>query len=334
MKLSMEMQHKLAVMALYRFRRDEPVKPKTLYITQFQLRSEAVGGGALPEDEIQLDFCISSDKRDGHYSYMDEATRKNYAAGAAAGVPFMLDHGDGMLNQIGRTIAGTYDESTKRVNSTISMLRDTDNTPDNMKVDEYIRRIERRYYDSCSVGFRGGEEICRLDGKDIWDWSREDPCPHVPGGVYDGKTCEYDVIGAHLREVSLVPSGSNPDAKLLDRNAWDENLRKIKQDGLASVSAGSDPKTMLERDGLKYREALVTAAVAEGIRAEDGFDEAKWRERFKTMEADTIIDQTATWKALGNSRWGEGGRVTGGEQSGSGGSEPILILPPNVFEVY
>ena len=45
-------------------------------------------------------------------------------------------------------------------------LRDTDTTPDNMKVGEYIRRIERKYYDSCSVGYRGGKETCRLDGKE------------------------------------------------------------------------------------------------------------------------------------------------------------------------
>ena len=37
--------------------RDEPKpKPKTLYLAKFKIRSEAVGGGALPEDEIQFDF--------------------------------------------------------------------------------------------------------------------------------------------------------------------------------------------------------------------------------------------------------------------------------------
>ena len=46
--------------------------------------------------------------------------------------------------------------------------------------------------------------------------------------------------------MSLVPAGSNPDAKLLDRSLWDENLRKVKEEGLASVGEGSDPKTLLE----------------------------------------------------------------------------------------
>ena len=164
-------------------RRDDPKpKPKTLYLAKFNIRSQAVGGGDIPDDEIQFDFAISSAKRDGHFSYMTEKTLRNYAADAEGGQPFMLDHSDGMRNQIGRSVAGTFDESSKEVAATISMLRDTDDTPDNMKVNEYIRRIERKYYDSCSVGYRGGVETCRLDGKPIWDWQRNDPVSTFPVG--------------------------------------------------------------------------------------------------------------------------------------------------------
>ena len=281
-------------------RRDEPKpKPKTLYLAKFKIRSEAVGGGALPDDEIQFDFAISSAKRDGHFSYMTEKTLRNYGVDAEAGVPFMLDHSDGMTNQIGRSAAGAYDETTKEVSATISMLRDTDKTPDNMKVGEYIRRIERKYYDSCSVGYRGGQETCRLDGKPIWDWSRDEPCEHIPGRTYDGKLCEYDIDDAHLREVSLVPAGSNPDAKLLDRSGWDEGLRKVKEDGLASAGdGGTDPKTLLERDGLKWRESLIKTALEEGVRAEDDFDETAWRERLEKNDSDTILAQTSRGQSL------------------------------------
>ena len=272
---SNRMSAKLAFMmatGIHLGRRDAPKeKPKTIYLAQFKIRSEAVGGGEVPSDEIQFDFAISSAKRDGHYSYMTEKTLRNYGAEVAAGVPFMLDHQDGMRSQIGRTVAGGYVEDDNRVDATISMLRDTDDTPDNMKVNEYIRRIERRYYDSCSVGFRDAKEVCRLDGKDIWDWNRDQPCEHIPGRTYDGKVCEYDVDDGHLREVSLVPSGSNPDAKLLDSRSWEDGLRKVKEDGLASVGETSDPKSMLERDGLKWRESLIKTALAEGVRAEDDF---------------------------------------------------------------
>ena len=335
--MSNRMSAKLAFMlatGIHLGRRDEPKpKPRTLYQAKFKIRSEAAGGGEVPTDEIQFDFAISSAKRDGHFSYMTEGTLRNYATDAESGVPFMLDHSDGMTNQIGRSVAGEYDEEAKQASATISMLRDTDTTPDNMKVGEYIRRIERKYYDSCSVGYRGGKETCRLDGKDIWDWQASAPCEHIPGRSYDGKICEYDIDEGHLREVSLVPAGSNPDAKLLDRSLWDENLRKVKEEGLASVGEGSDPKTLLERDGLKWREQLITKALAEGVRAEDDFDESVWRERLEKYDSDTIIAQTGTWSKLGDATWGAGGRKTaGGAPTGGAGEVKALILPSALFE--
>ena len=336
--MSNRMSAKLAFMlatSVHLGRRDEPKpKPRTLYQAKFKIRSEAVGGGEVPTDEIQFDFAISSAKRDGHFSYMTEGTLRNYAADAEVGCPFMLDHSDGMRNQIGRTVAGEYDETEKQASATISMLRDTDTTPDNMKVGEYIRRIERKYYDSCSVGYRGGKETCRLDGKSIWDWQAPSPCEHIPGRSYDGKICEYDIDEGHLREVSLVPAGSNPDAKLLDRSLWDENLRKVKEEGLASVGEGSDPKTLLERDGLKWREQLIKTALEEGVRAEDSFDETVWRERLEKNDSDTIIAQTATWSKLGDARWGAGGRRTAsGVPAGVAGVEvKALIYPSRLFE--
>ena len=270
---------------------------------------------------------------DGHFSYMTEGTLRNYGADAEAGVPFMDNHQDGMDNQIGRSVAGGYEESAKQTIATISMLRDTPETPDAMKVNEYIRRIERRYYDSCSIGYRGGQETCRIDNKQIWDWQRDDPCEHIPGRTYDGKLCEYDIDGGHLREVSLVPSGSNPDAKLLDTRNWDDGLRKVKEDGLAQVGDSSDSKSLLERDGLKWREQLIATALKEGVRAEDDFDETLWRSRLEKNDSDTILAQTSTWTKLGDARWGEGGRKTAsGAPTGATGEVKALIYPSHLFE--
>ena len=333
--MSDKMALKLAYIAagLHLRNRDEPKpKPKTVYLAQFQMRSEAVGGGAIPEDEVQFDFCVSSNKRDGHFSYMDGKTLRNYGSEAQDGVPFMVDHEDGLRSQIGRSIAGNYDESAKEVNATISMLRDTDDTPQNMRVNEFIRRIERKYYTACSVGFRGGAEICRLDNKPIWDWHRDNPCEHIPGRTYDGKLCEYDVVDAHLREVSLVPSGSNPDAQLLNRSEWDDGLRRVKEEGLSSSGESSDPKTLLERDGLKWRESLIKTALEEGVRAEDDFDKEAWKARLETYDSETILAQTVTWTKLGDARWGEGGRKTdSGQSGGTGDATPVVILPSYVF---
>lgn len=313
--------------------RDEPKpKPKTVYLAQFQIRSEAVGGGEVPEDEVQFDFCVSSGKRDGHFSYMNEKTLRNYGSEAQGGVPFMVDHQDGLRSQIGRTIRGEFDESAKEVQATISMLRDTDDTPENMKVNEFIRRIERKYYTACSVGFRGGDEVCRLCDKPIWDWSRDTPCEHIPGRSYNGKVCEYDVVDAHLREVSLVPSGSNPDAQLLNRSDWDEGLRRVKEEGLGNTGESSDPKSLLERDGLKWRESLIKTALEEGVRAEDDFNKEAWKTRLESYDSDTILAHTATWTKLGDARWGEGGRKTDSGGSPVSQAKP-LILPNYLFEI-
>ena len=162
------------------------------------------------------------------------------------------------------------------------------------------------------------------------DWERDDPCPHVPLRTYDGKTCEYDVDDGHLREVSLVPSGSNPDAKLLDSREWGDDLRRIKESVVADGALGAtDPKSLLEKDGQKYRDTLITTALAEGVRAEDGFDETVWKTRLEALDSEHIIAQTSTWEKLGNSRWGEGGRKTDATPT----AEPTLWLPESLFRL-
>ena len=169
-------------------------------------------------------------------------------------------------------------------------------------------------------------EICRLDGKPIWDWERDDPCPHIPGKSYDGKVCEYDIDDAFLREVSLVPSGSNPDAKLLDRSTWDEKLKAIKKD---LPEGDTNQKSLLERDGQKWREQLIVKALKEGVRAEDSFDETVWRERFLTQDSDFIVEQTTTWKKLGDLKWGAGGRKT--SNGNPVNTESTFWLPESLF---
>ena len=330
MNLILQMQAKRAFMAkgLHLRKRDTPAaKPKTPYLAQLQIRAEAVdGGGEIPSDEVQCDFIISSARVDGHNSYMTEKTLENYALDAARGVPFMLNHATDMEKQIGRTIAGNYDAAEKRTTATVCMLRDTEATPEPMRIDEYIRRIERRFYDSVSVGFKDGTETCRLDNKQIWDWERDDPCPHIPGRTYNEGICEYDIDNAFLREVSLVPSGSNTDAKQLDRSSWDAGLQSVKKEN------ADDVKNLLERDGLKWREALITEAVKQGVRSEDSFDEKVWRDRFSTQDSDFITEQTETWKKLGDAKWGAGGRKTD-NRIGKSNAEPTLWLPESLFRV-
>ena len=312
-------------------------KNKAIYLARLKVRSDAVEGGSIPDDEMQCDFVITNGEVDGHGSIMTEKTMRNYTEDCIGSVPFMLNHSNDMQMQIGQTIAATYDESLKQVVATVRILRDTEDTPENLRVNEYIRRMERGMYNSVSVGFRDAKETCNLPdcGKDIFDWMRQDPCPHIPKQYYNGVQCTYDVDDAHLREVSLVPAGSNPNAKLLDTREWVDDLSKIKQAGNAGNGSNgggeNEPKSVLERDGLKYREGIIKEAIGAGIRAKDNFDEEKWRKRFETMEAEQILEQKADWDSIGDSRWGTGGRATV-----AGGSAPVsdnsLIYPNWVLE--
>ena len=339
MKLTPNLQQKLAYMARLGISpgglrlRDDPIPkiPQTLYLATFNLRTDSVRGGAVPDDELQLDFVISSAKRDGHFSYMTEKTLENYGADATAGCPFMLDHGTDMRSQIGRVVSGTYNAEAKQVVATIQMLRDTDATPENLRVNEYIRRIEKGYYGACSVGFRDGQEICRLDQKPIWDFAREDHCPHTPGVTYPEGICEYDVDDAHLREVSLVPTGSNTDAGAV-RSTWSEEMRKAKPDVVGAPGVPVPVKSILELDGEKYRANLITLALAEGVRAYGNeFKEAEWKPRFDKNDADFIIAQTQTFKDVGDAKWGPGGRVTGPADQPD--EDVVLYYPENLFRI-
>ena len=118
----------------------------------------------------------------------------------------------------------------------------------------------------------------------------------------------------------------------MDTRNWDENLRKVKEEGLASTGEGSDPKTLLERDGLKWRESLIKTALEEGVRAEDDFDAEAWRKRLETYDSETIIAHTVTWSKSGDVRWGAGGRRTeSGAPTGAGAEVKALILPDYLF---
>jgi len=310
----------------------ETLKGKTPYLSTLTLRTEAVDGGTIPDDEVQADFCISNNEIDGHHSVMTEKSLRNYVEDASNhGTPFMLNHSSDQQMQIGQIISARYDEAGKQAIATIRMLRDTDDTPQHLRVNEYIRRMERNMYNSCSIAYSGGVETCRLDGKPIFDWTIDDPCPHIPGRVYDGERCVYDIDDAHLREVSLVPTPSNKGAKLLDTREWPKDLLEIKQEGEPKADA-TDAKSLLERDGLKWRKELIDKALAEGNRAEDNFDEDTWKKRLEANDSAYILAQTDMWTKLGDARWGEGGRKTetvGGSNVDTG--ESNLILPAWLF---
>ena len=157
---------------------------------------------------------------DAHHSRMDIETTlaKLCTEDASNGVPLQDSHSNEISRTLGRSVEAKLEG--ERAVATFSMLRDAPETPDNMKVGEYIRRVERGMFTDVSVGFSSGQDICDIDGLDIWGRSQGDEvCLHWPGETYDGKVATYTVTGARLAEVSLVPAGSNPNTVVLARSS-------------------------------------------------------------------------------------------------------------------
>lgn len=301
---------------------------KLRLMASLKVRTEGVDGKALPDDEMQCDFVISNNEKDSYGSIMTEKTLQNYVQDCNSGVPFMRDHANEVNSQLGRVFRGSYDTESKSVIATATILRDTDDTPTDLRLNEYIRRIEKGFYNSVSVGFRDATETCNICSKGIFDYTLDDPCPHIPQRYYDGVECTFDVDNARLREVSLVSTPANASAKFLDTREWDDNLQKVKRGGDVK---STDKLSLLERDGKRYRDSLIEVAIKEGIRAKDGFDVELWRVRFSEMESDQIQELTTDWSAMSESKWGSGGRQTETDRTVSVDSE--LILPSYLFEV-
>ena len=297
------------------------MRGKTVFIMPVKIR-EAAEGVKIPDDECHLDMTISTSERDSHHSYMTEKTLRNYGEDAAAGnIPFTNGHKQGGVeHQIGTIFDGSFDASAKRTIATARLLRDTDSTPDAMRVDEYIRRFEKGIYDSVSVEFFGGREICRLCDKDIWDYSSPGACEHIPGRSYPSGTCEYDVDDARLGAVSVVMRGSNPNTKITNLRDWSPELLEAKK-----INARSE--SVEEQDGKRWRAELIETCIAEGIRSDAKFDETKWRARLNDWDSKAIQDQTAIFSKMGDDRFGvTDKKTTDGERSVD--LEPAELIYP------
>ena len=245
------------------------------------------------------------------------------------GVPLMLDHSEDLKSQIGMFVGGAFDEGEKRVRAVARMLRDSDDTPDNLKVNEYIRRIDAGLYRGVSVSFRDGQEICDICSKDVWDRSPQNRCIHVPGRTYAGEKATYEIRGARLRHVGLVAMPSNKEAGVINTrsDSWKEKFAEWKMEG----DGASGGKSQMELEGEKYRDMLITEALKEGVRAEDDFDSDAWKTRLEDFNSELIIAQTKTWKSAGDAKWGAGGRKTTDNPQ----NKPLgntLILPDYLFQ--
>ena len=181
------------------------------------------------DDDEDKDYIrpaqISSTAVDEHRTRMDlETTLKNFVAEANAGVPTMDTHNRKL--GVGITSEAKLEDSIVIANLSVVRGVPLGAEASYQHTDALIRMIEKNVVRAVSVGAYGGIHRCNVCGNDMW---RSWDCYHWPGVTYiiedenSDKKREVECIpvieDAHLGEVSFVPIGSNPDAKIIDRAA-------------------------------------------------------------------------------------------------------------------
>ena len=270
--------------------------------------------GECPDDEFRFDAVISNRDLDAYNSRMSNQSLDNFVEDInAGGIGLLNSHQDKDL----RHVLGKWSDAKREKDSVIAtatMLRATDKTPDDLNVDEYIRRIERGLYTDVSVGFKGHKEICDICDNPIFDFRSKNRCRHYPGETYDGKLCTYEVRDAHLMEVSLVSDGANSGTQIISiRNAPKE---------LVDWKNGTvhESNSVIEEYGKRYQSDLIDKLIAEKVRAiGHDFDEDKDRKRYLGWSVDDVLEQIDTYKKVTN--------MTGGRkiEAGSDNSNPAQM---------
>lgn len=229
----------------------DPLKAKDVYIHYI----EAANGSFIAD----------------RYAFMSERTLKNIATNAAAGFSFMNSHRTGGLSSgpaelpYGRTFAGRYERTADgdmRAFVGFYMLRgEQPNGPMGPSTDAIHAAIEGGTIFDVSVGLWGGDHVCDVCGKDIYERGEhgEYACPHVPGtqrgmkteeitaqkgrGVKEGRA-SYTIDDARCGEVSAVYDGAVDGAgfnkAMAFRSRLTEQDRSHARDAFASLLSGSD----------------------------------------------------------------------------------------------
>ena len=248
-----------------------------------------------PEDEYRFQAELCNTNLDTYYSQLTPDTLDQFAATINEGGIALQDGHS--YRSVGDTLGQWINAEVKGESlvATARMLRDTDDTPAHLSVNEIIRRIEKGIYNDVSIGFLPDKETCNLCSKSIWSFD----CEHYPGQEYeiDGKQTRatYTTDGGKIIECSIVFDGAIPGAEIISRGVPTDILLN-KQKG---QTKGGTKYTLLEEAGLAYRKQLIDELIKEGVRALGSeFDAEQKRELVSEWSIEALIQQTEEYKAL------------------------------------
>jgi hypothetical protein len=241
----------------------------------------------------------SSKVVDYYSTMMMDSTLKNYARDASDGVAFQDSHlTRGMQTTLGYSLRGEYKGA--RGDQPARTLIDFYTTPAlTPTMREFVDRMRAGLTRDVSVGFKGGQMMCSICGKQMFRWFRsndKEPCWHMPGVEYDLTDKDGNPTGkravaigqiedAGLGEVSAVHDGATPNAGILGLKARalaerglltrDERDRVIARYGLELPGGGSWPglttgggRTMPNENERTIAQADVDSAVRDALTRE------------------------------------------------------------------
>jgi hypothetical protein len=178
------------------------------------------------------DAEISSDLIDAYSSHMMLSTLGNFRDDAKTGVAFLPGHKHNELpfgRSLDASLEDTQDPPRTRIIANFYTLPGL--KLNGIATDDLIDGLRSGILKDTSVGFHGGEQLCDLCSRSIWDWD----CPHIPGLKYEVKEGDvvrvklatYGVHNARLSEVSSVFDGATPRAEILkaEREAAEGRMR-------------------------------------------------------------------------------------------------------------
>lgn len=226
---------------------------------------------------------ISNSLIDSYFTVMADSTLRNYAADAAAGVPFQNSHNTRALG-FGRSLTGRFigkqGNGVSRVEADFFTTRGINLS--GFSSDDWITALQLGIVRDVSVGFTGGRTVCSICNGDMdaFAWlfrgaDDGDACFHVPGEQYprkgpDGKALKGEletatglIEDAHLVEVSTVYRGATPGAAVLK--------------AARMADAGMVPPDMARRLETRFRIALPQSHHAwAGWRSSEPQERAEW----------------------------------------------------------
>lgn len=170
---------------------------------------------------------VSSTRLDAYFTKMDAATTlRNFASDAKTGVPFLDSHNQRQLGY-GRS----YDARTEQHDGVDRVVVDFYTVPGIRfngqtygSTDDFIRATQSGLVGDVSVGFRDGQLLCDICGKEMESFGffgMWPSCDHFPGEKYiiddNVVLSTYTIKDAHLSEVSAVFDGATPHAQIIQR---------------------------------------------------------------------------------------------------------------------